>query len=176
MRIGSPRRKVRGFTLMELLLVIAIIALLAGMLLPALAAVRRAAKEGAAKVKISQIGTGFRAYYNEYAQWPSSPTNGALWASILSGNLGVDGTVTNNPRRIIFMDFKKGETNQYGILDPWAVHVSNGQHPYFFGFDTNYDNTIDVSATVPANANTNTTFIIWSTGDPKKPRVLASWE
>lgn len=170
-----------SFTLIELLTVIAIIAVLAGLLFPALTASRRAAKETTARLKISQVATCFRSYYNDYAVWPSNPTNGALWVSILTGNSGIDGSVTNNPRKIIYMEFKAAETNSTGILDPWS-------QAYSIGFDTNYDNKIDIFGlgAAPNNsspptasdvgANTNTSFVIWSIGDPKKRNVLGSWK
>lgn len=179
------RNKRTAFTLMELLTVIAIIAVLAGLLFPALTASRRAAKEGKARVQINHLSTALRAYYNEYALWPAknadgtpnpaAPTGSVLWASILSGN-----ETNNNSRKIIFMGFKASETNALGILDPW-------NQPYHFGFDTNYDNTIDVPGgacvstapavgALPCEASTNTTYIIWSNGDPKKWKFIGSWQ
>lgn len=161
-----------AFTLMELLTVIAIIAVLAGLLFPALNASRRAAKEGKAKVQINQIQTALKAYYNEYAVWPSGTqiTNRVLWALALSGN------ATNNPRKIVFMEFKTGDTNSAGILDPWGQSFS-------FGFDTNYDNSIDIislgssaAASDTNGGNMNTSFVIWSTGDSKKRKVIGSWQ
>ena len=60
-----------GFTLTELLTVIAIIALLIGIVIPTTSAVRRKAKEARTRVKIQAISTaceGFRADQNEYPQ------------------------------------------------------------------------------------------------------------
>jgi type II secretory pathway pseudopilin PulG len=156
---------------MELLTVIAIIAVLAGLLFPALTAARRAAKEGKAKVQINQLATAFRSYYNEYALWPTngSITSTAIWLGILQGT-----DTTNNPRKIVFMEFKSSESSYNGvagIYDPWNQN-------YNLGFDTNYDNTIDIpsSASLPSGASTNTSFLIWSTGDPKKPNTIGSWK
>lgn len=68
MTTTSPSQ--RSFTLIELLTVIAIIAILAGLLLPAIAAARRYAKISQAKNDIKNIQTAIRAYYNEYGKLP----------------------------------------------------------------------------------------------------------
>src|SRR2546422_10353155 len=108
-----------GFSLLELLAVIVIITALTGILLPVVGAVRRKAKEGKARVQINQLATALQSFNAEYTRSPSQPANGALLAAILAGGLGVDGTITNNPRRIVFMEFKPAETNAVGVLDPW---------------------------------------------------------
>ena len=78
-------RRLSGFTLVELLTVIAIIAILAGMLLPALAAAKRAAQKTQAKLEMSGIVQAIEAYDQQYGRFPVS-TNAQIAAS-LSGQL-----------------------------------------------------------------------------------------
>lgn len=68
MRISSPRQ---GFTLIELLVVISIIAILAGMLLPAINMVREGARKANCGNNQRQIVLGMSVYANDNDQaWP----------------------------------------------------------------------------------------------------------
>jgi prepilin-type N-terminal cleavage/methylation domain-containing protein len=64
--------KCGGFTLMELLIVLAIISLLVGLLLPALSAVRKAAREAKQRAQLTTIELGISAFKNDYGDYPPS--------------------------------------------------------------------------------------------------------
>ncbi len=62
-RIADERQ--RGFTLVELLVVIVVIAILIGLLVPAVSAVQRSAKNAATKAALMSIGTGLESFKGE---------------------------------------------------------------------------------------------------------------
>lgn len=64
----------RGFTLVELLVTIAIIAILATVLLPALSHAKTSAKSAACRSNLRQLGIGLRLYVDEFEKYP-------LWLS-----------------------------------------------------------------------------------------------
>jgi len=80
------RRPVRGFTIVELLVVIAVIAILMSMLVPALQAARESAKTTVCATHGRAIGQAVFFYGEESKGWV--PRNGGIWAAKLFPYVG----------------------------------------------------------------------------------------
>ncbi|MBI5395987.1 MAG: type II secretion system protein [Verrucomicrobia bacterium] len=130
----------RGFTLVELLVVILIIGMLMALLFPALTAVKNAVNKARAKEKMVALMGATVAYKNDYSRLPR-PRNATELVLIFNGLRDpitvqdVDSLLKENPRKIKYLEFAAKEVTVPGaagksgpLYDPWGV-------PYAYCFD-----------------------------------------
>lgn len=182
----------RGFTLIEMLVVIGIIMILAGLLLPAISLARAFARKATAKSEIENIAAAWMHYYSEYQRWPSfvsgeTPVRIAddVADALSAGALGID-----NPRRIKFMGFKRFNLSTNPVT-PWArTEVTDAdtpeKHYYYVMFDANFDNKIDATTSgppswdMPTTEDVNQSVIVWTVNDDADEGsdkwIIGSWQ
>jgi general secretion pathway protein G len=104
------KTEIKGFTLVEMLVVIAIIGILMALLFPAFTTVMKKAKITKSKAEISQIELAWKQYLIDYKQFPDTMEGESLMdenaIEILAGN---------NRRQTTYMELDPDEPYQ----DPW---------------------------------------------------------
>jgi len=178
----------RAFTLIELLIVIAIIGILMSLLFPAVNAAIDTARRTQAKNDATQIATAVIAYETEYGRLPL-PNKKEVDKDLLDILTGVAGN-TNNPRQIVFMEVnqakrgKSGQISGTGFGDPWAILENDTGNFYKIEMDDNYDNTIATAGSSDHGTSVSQLrkkVAVWN--EPKgknaaqqKRRAVTSWD
>jgi len=79
MNILNQTREKKGFTLIEVLVVMTIIAVLVAIGLPNYLGARQRARDAKRKAELREFKIALRLYYNDYAQYPASQVNPTLF-------------------------------------------------------------------------------------------------
>jgi len=154
----SPSR--RGFTLVELLVVITIIAVLAGLGFAGFNLAIQASKKTSARVAIAALVQASDDYYEKYSQLPlgSDTTNDEEQQTendLMAALLGLDSAQDENTQKFRFFDFKSAKGTNNGahdglersqnraeLLGPWLNKQKSDRH-YRVLYDYDYDEELD---------------------------------
>ena len=160
-------------------MVIAIIAILMGLLFPAYRAVQNQARQTQAKNDLTQIVAAVNAFYTEYGKYPTSAATDAAATYGPGGSSAENGGLLNelratsssiNTRQVVFINPPNAKdqsnprsgikTSTGGYYDPWGKE-------YAIAMDATYDNQIANPYTADTGAGPTTLrqgVIAWSLG------------
>lgn len=149
------RRAIKAFTLVEMLVVMAIIASLVSLLLPSLATVRAKADTMKCVVNMQQIGVAVNLYVGDHAErtpiiepWPSQPvysaTDGAQTMLQALGAYGVTAATLQCPSDLKGPNFDAKEGSSYQWF-PGASNQNTHSITNFFPRMTNQSVTVTMS-------------------------------
>ncbi len=170
-----------GFTLMELLIVIAMIALLIGIGYPTFISILEKARKTQAANEEQQIVAAVNGFYTDYGKYPlvtadttiagsTTPSNADLFYSLravaLGANAPVNGIPAVNPRAIVFIQPPISKTGtKAGINSTTGIWYDPFGSPYNVMIDGSYDNQLTNPYTdAPSGTTLYLGVIVWSFG------------
>lgn len=182
------KTRIPAFTLVELLIVIAIIGILVALLFPAVNGAIEGARRAQAQNDASHIAAAILAYDIDYGYFPPSLVKGSneVDKTLVQTLTGPSGGSDANPKGISFLEvsaYRRGKsgTNKAGdFVDPWALtEGSEKKSVYMVAIDTGTDN-ITIGGT--NNELVYKRVAVWnvpslSTSNPAKQarRSVVSW-
>jgi len=177
----APARS-NGFTLVEILVVVSIIGLLAGLSIPAVGGGLNAARKAKVSAMAHQIRTSLTQFNTEYGYFPTNGLDssgvGSTSNSLALVLAGLD--TNNNPRSIVFLevpqDFTKDASGNVsnGIVTPKGFY-KNGQTNFFVSVDHNYDGLVTVTNGKTAT-NIRASAAVWFIDPKDSSKTIGTWK
>jgi type II secretory pathway pseudopilin PulG len=161
----------------ELLVVISIIGLLAGLGLPAINGAIQAGKKAEVSAMAESIKTAVNAFYAEYSSYPSN-TSGKTDLAFLNLISTTTNTNGGNYRGIAFLEVPPKFTNANGIVTPKGFYTGTNQSNYFILINSGgagFVNPKSVSSTL-TNTNVASSVAVWVVDKKKTNQAVGTFK
>lgn len=129
---SSPCRvvgRLGAFTLVELLVVVAILAILAALLLPALSAARERSKAAVCMSNLRQVGLAIQMYAGDYDGWTPPvyrPAEPYTWTALLANGRYLSVPIRGKPSVLLCPSQTPVVYPSDSFYDPWATSIAYG--------------------------------------------------
>jgi prepilin-type N-terminal cleavage/methylation domain-containing protein len=153
-------QKRRTFTLIEVLVTISIIAILAGLLMPAIGKAREKAKVVQTRGQINALLMAIKMYESTYGYLPVAGAETPLDSS--EYNKLIDILQGANPRGLTMLDVQDNTPGVY--QDAWHKIPRETKYNFKVAVDTDYSGIIAEDTTNGPYEDVNASVAIWSNG------------